>query len=132
MTKREILTSCKVLFTKLVHVISSCFEIKMLSKNTGFSRLKCQLKRKEIDTACFRRFSTFQPTREGANKVNLSTFRLKNIFKFVLAGLARQKQNILTPRPFLHSLMQTRLSVDQIARTILSFQPQHVDDTYPQ
>ena len=76
----------------------------MLSKNTGFSRLKCQLKRKKIDTACFRRFSTFQPTREGANKVNSSSFRIKNLFKFVLAWLARQKQNILTPRPWLHIL----------------------------
>ena len=121
MTKREILTSCKVLFTKLVYVISSWFEIKMLSKNTGFYGLKCQLKQKELDTACFRRFSEFQPTREGANKVNLSSFRLKNFFKFVLAWLARQKQNILTPRPCLHSLMQTRLSVNQSARTRLSY-----------
>ena len=45
--KREILTSRKVLYTKLnVRVISSCFVIKMLSKK-GFFRLKCQLKRKK-------------------------------------------------------------------------------------
>ena len=30
-----------------VSVISSCFAIKMLSKNTGSSHLKCQLKRKK-------------------------------------------------------------------------------------
>ena len=83
--EREILTSCKVLYTKLVRVISSCFEIKMLSKNTGFSRLKCQLKRNQIDTACFQRFSKFQPTREWVNKVNVSSFQLKNFFEFVLA-----------------------------------------------
>ena len=83
--KREILTSCKVLYTKLVRVISSCFEIKMLSKNTGFSRLKCQLKGNQIYTACFQRFSKFQPTREWVNKVNVSSFLLKNCFKFVLA-----------------------------------------------
>ena len=49
--KREILTSREVLYTKLnVRVISSCFAIKLLSKK-GFSRLKCQLKRKKNDTA---------------------------------------------------------------------------------
>ena len=38
--KREILTSREVLYTKLnVHVISSCFAIKMLSKK-GFFSLK--------------------------------------------------------------------------------------------
>ena len=38
MIKREILTCHEVLYTKLVRVISSCFAIKMLSKN-----LKCRL-----------------------------------------------------------------------------------------
>ena len=47
MIKREILTCHEVLYTKLVRVISSCFAIKMLSKNTGFSHLKCQLKWKK-------------------------------------------------------------------------------------
>ena len=47
--KREVLTSREVLYTKLtVRVISSCFAIKLLSKK-GFSRLKCQLKRKKND-----------------------------------------------------------------------------------
>ena len=51
--KREIITSREVLYTKLVRVISPCFPKKMLSKMRFFSRLKCQLKRKKIDTACF-------------------------------------------------------------------------------
>ena len=69
-------------------------------------------------TACFRGFSKFQPTRVWVNKVNVSGFQLKNFFRFVLAWLAREKQNILTP--FLNTLMQTRLSANQSARTILS------------
>jgi len=72
-------------YTKLVSVISSCIAIKMLSKNTGFSHLKCQLRRKKIDTACFGGFSKFQPTRVWINKVNESSFQRKNVFKFVLA-----------------------------------------------
>ena len=51
--KRQILTSRDVLYTKLVRIISLCFAKKMLSKIRFFSRLKCQLKRKKIDTACF-------------------------------------------------------------------------------
>ena len=37
----------------------------------------------------------------------------------VLAWLAREKQSILTSQPCLHTLMQTRLSDNQSARTIL-------------
>ena len=33
-------------------------------------------------------------------------------------GLAREKQNMLTPLPCLHTVMQTRLSANQSARTI--------------
>ena len=51
--------------------------------------------------------------------VNLSSFELENFFKFVLAWLAREKQNVLTPQPCLHTLVQTRLSANQSARTIL-------------
>ena len=61
----------------------------------------------------------FQPTKELVNKVNLSSFELENFFKFVLAWLAREKQNILTSQPCLHTLMQTRLSANQSVRTIL-------------
>ena len=41
-------------------------------------------------------------------------FELENFFKFVLAWLARKKQNILTPQPRLHTLVQTLLSANQI------------------
>ena len=61
----------------------------------------------------------FQPTKEWLNKVNLSSFELENFFKFVLAWLAREKQNNLTSQPCLHTLMQTLLSANQSARTIL-------------
>ena len=57
----------------------------------------------------------FQTTKEWVNKVNLSSFELENFFKFVLAWLAREKQNILTPQPCLHTLMQTPLSANQSA-----------------
>ena len=55
----------------------------------------------------------------GINKVNVWSFQLKNVSKFVIAWLARKKQNILTPQPCLHTLMQTRLSANQSAHTIL-------------
>ena len=61
----------------------------------------------------------FQPTKEWVNKVNLSSFELENFFKFVLSWLAREKQNNLTSQPCLHTLMQTLLSANQSARTIL-------------
>ena len=48
-------------------------------QNPDFSRLKCQLKwKKKIYAAYLLRFSKFQPTREWVNKVNLSSFQLKN------------------------------------------------------
>ena len=57
--------------------------------------------------------------KEGrVNKVNLLSFELKNFFKFMLAWLANEKQNILTPQPCLHTLMQTLLSANQSVRTI--------------
>ena len=49
----------------------------------------------------------------------MSRFELANFFKFVFAWLAREKQNILTSQPCLHTLMQTLLSANQSARTIL-------------
>ena len=54
---------------------------------------------------------------------NLSSFQLKNFFKFVLAWLPRAQQNILTLKPCLHTLMQTHLSANQSARTIFYKQP---------
>ena len=62
----------------------------------------------------------FQPTKEWVNKVNLSSFELENFFKFVLAWLAREKQNILTSQPCLHTVMQTRLSARPIRVRVLS------------
>ena len=56
---------------------------------------------------------------EWVNKVNLSSFELKNFFKFVLAWLVWENQNILTPQQCLHTLMQTLLSANESARTIL-------------
>ena len=38
----------------------------------------------------------------GINKVNVWSFQLKNVSKFVIAWLVREKQNILTPQPCLH------------------------------
>ena len=55
----------------------------------------------------------------GINKVNVWSFQLKNVSKFSIAWIAREKQNILTPQPCLHTLMQTRLSGNQSAHTIL-------------
>ena len=51
---------------------------------------------------------------EWVDKVNLSSFQLKNFFKFVLAWLACEKQNILMPQPCLPALMQTDLSANQL------------------
>ena len=120
MIKREILTSHEVLYMKLVRN-QFLFCNKDAFQKHGFSHLKCQLKRKKIDTACFWRFSKFQPTRKWVNKVNVSSFQLKNFVKSVLAWLAREKQNMLTPLPCLHTVMQTRLSANQSARTILVY-----------
>ena len=50
MIKREILTKSRSLVHEACSVISSCFAVKMISKNTGFCHLKCQLKRKKIDS----------------------------------------------------------------------------------
>ena len=57
--------------------------------------------------------------KEWVNKVNLSSFELENFFKFLLAWLAREKQNLLMPQPCLHTLIQTLLSANQRSRTIL-------------
>ena len=57
--------------------------------------------------------------KEWVKKVNLVSFELENFFKFMLAWLAHVKQNILTPKQCLHTLMQTLLSVNQSARIIL-------------
>ena len=53
------------------------------------------------------------------DKVKLSSFQLKTLFKFVFAWLARKKQNTLTSQLCLHTLMQTLLSANQNVRTNL-------------
>ena len=68
-------------------------------------------------------FPSFIRRRIWVNKVNLSSFQLKNFFKFVLAWLPRAQQNILTLKSCLHTLMQTHLSANQSARTIFYKQP---------
>ena len=75
---------------------------------------------KKIDTACLQRFSKFQPTKEWVNKVTLSSFELKKLFQIRACVTSALKANILTSEPCLHTLMQTRLSANQSARTILA------------
>ena len=59
-------------------------------------------------------------TNEEMSKVNFSSFSNQTaFFKFVLALLAHEKQNILMSQLCLHTLMQTRLSANQSVRTIL-------------
>ena len=92
--KREILASRSL-------VISSWFAIKMQLSKKRFFPLK------------------FHPTREWANEVQLSSFQLKNILKFVLVWLAREEQNILTPHVFTYPHANTSLGQSEPARTIL-------------
>ena len=51
--KREILTSCEVLYMKSCSRNQFLFCKKDAFQNTNFSFLKCHLKQKQIDTACF-------------------------------------------------------------------------------
>ena len=84
----------------------------------GFSRLKCQFKRKKLTQHVSKDLQV--STNEEMSKVNFSSFSNQTaFFKFVLALLAREKQNILMSQPCLHTLMQTRLSANQSVRTIL-------------
>ena len=81
--KREILTGCKVLYTKSCTRIKSVLVLqKDASQNMNFSLLKYQLKRKKkkmTQLVC----KDF-PTKKWVNKVNLLSFKLKNFFKFLL------------------------------------------------
>ena len=119
--KREILTSHKVLYTKSCMHNQFLFCKKEALQNVDFSRLKCQLNRKKIDTAC--QVKIFQVSADegmGINRVNLLSFQLKNFFKFMLALLASKQQNIGTSQPCLHTLMQTHLSANQSTHTNMS------------
>ena len=77
--KIEILTSRKVLYTRNQFLFCK----KMLSKLRIFLTYDVSLSENKIDIACLSRFSKFQPTKEWVNKVNLSSFELKNFFKLV-------------------------------------------------
>ena len=112
--KEKFLPDAKSCTQSLARIISSCIAKRSTIQNTDFSCLKCQLKWKKWHTffetiivVLGKLFSKFQLTEESVNKVNLSSFELKNLFKFMLAWLAREKQNILMPQPCLHTLMQT-------------------------
>ena len=72
--KKEIL----ILYTNSCTRFQYLFCKTMTSKIRIFFRLKCQLKWKKKNAAYLLRFSKFQPTREWVNKVNLSSFQLKN------------------------------------------------------
>ena len=113
--KRQILTSCEVLYTKLVRVISPCFAKQMLSKVRVFSCLKCQLERKKIDTACFLRFSKFQPTSKWVNKVNLSTFSTQNFQVRACVISARKAKHLDVKTMFTYSHANTPLSQSECA-----------------
>ena len=58
---------------------------------------------------------------EGMGKLSklVDFFQLEIFFKFLLAWFAHGKQNILTSQPCSYTPMQTRLSANQSARTIL-------------
>ena len=85
-----------------------------------FSYLKCQLKWKKIDTACFVKiFQVLADEGMGKYSVKLLSVQLKKFFKFMPAWLACEKQNILMPQPCLHTLMQTCLSANQSVSTII-------------
>ena len=58
----------------------------------------------------------FQPTKEWVNKVNLSSFELENFFKFLLAWLAREKPNNLTPQPCLFTYSHANTALGQSER----------------
>ena len=86
--KREILTSHKVLDTKSCMHNQFLFCKKEALQNMDFSRLKCQLNWKKIDTASY--VKIFQVSADegmGINRVNFLSFQLKNFFKFMLALL---------------------------------------------
>ena len=79
----EIHTSHEVLYMKSCSRSQFLFWKKDAFQNTDFSCLKCQLQGKKNHAAGLQIFSKFQLRREWVSKVNLSSFQLKNFFKFV-------------------------------------------------
>ena len=118
LVKREILTSRKVLCRKslarVISWISSCFAKRCFPKY-WFSSLKCQLKRKQNWHSLFVKIFQHSADKEMGNKVNLSSFELKNFFGFVLAWLAREKQNNLS-QPFMFTYSHANTLLGQSER----------------
>ena len=113
----KFLLVAKSCMRSLVGVITSCFAKRCFPKYWFFSHKMSAYAKTKLTLPFGQDF--FQPTREWVNNVSLSSFQLKNVFKFVLARLACEKQNVVTSQPCLHTLIQTRLSASQSARTIL-------------
>ena len=70
----------------------------------------------------------FQVSADEGMGINVWSFQLKNVSKFLIGWLAREKQNILTPQPCLHTLMQTRLKTNMSANKISLPQGQSFTD----
>ena len=98
--KREILTSHKVLYTKLVHIISPCFAKKKLSKIRVF-------------LACF---FLFQPMRKWVNRVNMLSLLTQNLFQIhaCMIGTQQPKHLDITTM-FTYSHANTRLGQSERA-----------------
>ena len=78
--EREILTSCKVLYTKFCMHNQFLFCEKDAFKNMDFSCLKCQQKKNDI--AClYKRFFKLQPTRKKGKQSKLVQFSPQNLFQ---------------------------------------------------
>ena len=77
--------------TRSLHALSVLVLQKKAFQNTRFSRLKCQLKWKINNTACFQRFYKIQPTRKWVNKVNLSSFSTQNLFQIRACVISARK-----------------------------------------
>ena len=69
-----------------------------------FFSLKKSAPAKKIDTACFWRFSEFQPTRKWLNNVNLSRFSTQNLFQIRACVISvRKAKHLDTTTMFTYS-----------------------------
>ena len=120
LNKREILPVAKCCTRSLPRVISSYFAKKTLSKILIFLAQNINLSERKLTLYVCKDFPSFSRLmKEWVNRVNFSSFPLQFFFKFVIALLAREKQNVLTSQPCLHTFMETLLSANQTARTML-------------
>ena len=101
---------------KLLPVAKSCMYTTLVSVISPRFRLKCQLNRKKIHTACFYRFSKFQPTRKWVNKVNLSRFSTQNLFQIRPCVIsARKAKHLDVTTMFTYSHANTPLGQSERA-----------------